>query len=192
MYSYTVINAYGRYSYFGIAQGHIFLHCLWRLYYKSIVFVLIDILSSIHDVYIIKLRMEMGNMSKRQQPDQRADNSRRPPLVDFGFKLAVSNCECSQLDTWCLTCFIFYVVVFAFYRSDERRGFQLILTACSYVVVLHHCPRLELGVRMYMVNSAIFRMCLSIVRSLKFSCCVSCLFFVCCFVNKSGSWVSRV
>ena len=28
----------------------------------------------------IKLRMEMGNVSKRQQPDQRADNSWRPPM----------------------------------------------------------------------------------------------------------------
>ena len=28
----------------------------------------------------IKLRMEMGNVSKRQQPDQRAENSRRPPM----------------------------------------------------------------------------------------------------------------
>ena len=24
--------------------------------------------------------MEMGKMSKRQQPDQRADNNRRPPI----------------------------------------------------------------------------------------------------------------
>ena len=28
----------------------------------------------------LKLRMEMGNVSKRQQPDHRADNSRRPPI----------------------------------------------------------------------------------------------------------------
>ena len=28
---------------------------------------------------IIKLRMEMGNVSKRQQPDHRTDNSRRSP-----------------------------------------------------------------------------------------------------------------
>ena len=28
----------------------------------------------------IKLRMEMGNVSKRQQPDQRAENSRMPPM----------------------------------------------------------------------------------------------------------------
>ena len=28
----------------------------------------------------IKLRMEMGNMSKRQQPDQITDNSRRPSI----------------------------------------------------------------------------------------------------------------
>ena len=27
----------------------------------------------------MKLRMEMGNVSKRQQPDHRADNSRRSP-----------------------------------------------------------------------------------------------------------------
>ena len=27
-----------------------------------------------------KLRMEMGNVSKRQQPDLRADNSHRPPM----------------------------------------------------------------------------------------------------------------
>ena len=30
--------------------------------------------------YHVKLRMEMGNVSKRQQPDHRADNSRRPPM----------------------------------------------------------------------------------------------------------------
>ena len=29
--------------------------------------------------YAIKLRMEMGNVSKRQQPDYRTDNSRRSP-----------------------------------------------------------------------------------------------------------------
>ena len=28
----------------------------------------------------IKLRMELGNVSKRQQPDHKADNSRRPPM----------------------------------------------------------------------------------------------------------------
>ena len=28
----------------------------------------------------IKLRMEMGNMSKSQQPDQRVDNSCRTPM----------------------------------------------------------------------------------------------------------------
>ena len=28
----------------------------------------------------IRLRKEMGNVSKRQQPDNRADNSRRPPM----------------------------------------------------------------------------------------------------------------
>ena len=28
----------------------------------------------------VKLRKEMGNVSKRQQPDHRADNSRRPPM----------------------------------------------------------------------------------------------------------------
>ena len=28
---------------------------------------------------IMKLRIEMGNMPKRQQPDQRADKSRSPP-----------------------------------------------------------------------------------------------------------------
>ena len=27
-----------------------------------------------------KLRKEIGNVSKRQQPDHRADNSRRPPM----------------------------------------------------------------------------------------------------------------
>ena len=32
-----------------------------------------------HDI-IIKLRIEMGNMSKRQQLDKRAENSRRPPM----------------------------------------------------------------------------------------------------------------
>ena len=26
------------------------------------------------------MEMEMGNVSKRQQPDHRADNSRRPPM----------------------------------------------------------------------------------------------------------------
>ena len=31
-------------------------------------------------ITIIKLRMEIGNMSKRQQPDQRADNMQRPPM----------------------------------------------------------------------------------------------------------------
>ena len=30
---------------------------------------------------MIKLRMEMGNVSKRQQPDHSADNSRRPPMA---------------------------------------------------------------------------------------------------------------
>ena len=29
---------------------------------------------------IIKLRMDMGNVSKRQQPDHRADNSQRQPM----------------------------------------------------------------------------------------------------------------
>ena len=34
------------------------------------------------DFYIkIKMKIEMGNVSKRQQPDQRADNSRRQPMV---------------------------------------------------------------------------------------------------------------
>ena len=28
----------------------------------------------------LKLRKEMGNVSKRQQPDHRAENSRRPPI----------------------------------------------------------------------------------------------------------------
>ena len=30
---------------------------------------------------IIKLKMEMRNVSKRQQPDHRADKSRMPPMV---------------------------------------------------------------------------------------------------------------
>ena len=30
--------------------------------------------------FLIKLRKEMGNVSKRQQPDHRADNSRRPSM----------------------------------------------------------------------------------------------------------------
>ena len=30
--------------------------------------------------YSIKLRKEMGNVTKRQQPDHRADNIRRPPM----------------------------------------------------------------------------------------------------------------
>ena len=30
-------------------------------------------------IVLIKLRMEMGNVPKRQQPDHRADNSRRSP-----------------------------------------------------------------------------------------------------------------
>ena len=32
------------------------------------------------DSGVIKLRMEMWNVSKRQQPDRRAENSRRPPM----------------------------------------------------------------------------------------------------------------
>ena len=30
--------------------------------------------------YILKLRKEMGNVSKRQQPDQRKEKSQRPPM----------------------------------------------------------------------------------------------------------------
>ena len=34
----------------------------------------------LHNYYLIKLRNEFGNVSKRQQPDHRVDNSRRPPM----------------------------------------------------------------------------------------------------------------
>ena len=36
-------------------------------------------LSYVHVQIKIKLRIEMGNVSKRQQPDNRTDNSRRSP-----------------------------------------------------------------------------------------------------------------
>ena len=42
--------------------------------YSIIIFPLEQILHK------IKLRKEMGNVSKRQQPYQRADSSRRPPM----------------------------------------------------------------------------------------------------------------
>ena len=32
------------------------------------------------EIHIFKLRIEMGDVSKRQQPDQRAENSQRPPM----------------------------------------------------------------------------------------------------------------
>ena len=35
-----------------------------------------DLYNKLH----VKLRMEMGNVSQRQQPDHGADNSRRPPI----------------------------------------------------------------------------------------------------------------
>ena len=36
----------------------------------------------LHPIFYGKIRseMEMGNVSKRQQPDQRAENSRRPTM----------------------------------------------------------------------------------------------------------------
>ena len=42
---------------------------------------IVDIASTPLDVNV-KLRKEMGNVSKRQQPDHRADNSRRPPCSE--------------------------------------------------------------------------------------------------------------
>ena len=45
------------------------------------------------DLYsLIKLRMEMGNVSKRQQPDHRIDNSRRSPIRFVFYVVLLRHC----------------------------------------------------------------------------------------------------
>ena len=57
--------------------------------------------------------------------------------------LAVCNCEYLR-SVLCVFC-VFVRVFCALYRSDELSTFQLIFIVLSYVVPLHHCPRLGGG-----------------------------------------------
>lgn len=50
---------------------------------------------------VIKLKMEKGKMSKRKQPDQKADNSQRP-LMSLSTQLENSTTRGGQVLSWLL------------------------------------------------------------------------------------------